>query len=652
MSFPPRGPDGGDPAGSAGRRAEPGHEWLEADGLGGFSMGTVNGIRTRRYHALLLAATRPPEGRMVLVADLEVFVETPTGRFALSAHRYQGGYVFPDGATRLASFTHAPWPTWEWALPDGNRVRGELVVRPGAARVALRWTRVAGTGAAALWVRPLLAPRDYHALHHENAAFRFDARVDGDRVTWQPYPDVTAIVASSNGAYAHGPDWYRGFHLEIEQERGLDSAEDLASPGALTFDLAAEPAALGFATADAARDGALDGAALAMVDRTFAAEKARRAAYGSTLARAADAYIVARGEGTTVIAGYPWFSDWGRDTFISLRGLCLATGRRDVARGILLEWCGVVSEGMCPNRFDEHSSTPEFNSVDAALWFVVAADAYLAGATEAADREALHRAIDAIVTGYAAGTRHRIKADTDGLLAAGEPGVQLTWMDAKCGDNVITPRIGKPVEINALWINALAVAGKRTPKWRALAEQARTSFASRFWDGERGQLYDVVDCDHIAGTVDATVRPNQIFAVGLPLPVIDGDRARAVVDTVEKLLWTEAGPRTLADGDPRFHPHYGGGPLERDSGYHNGPVWPWLAGAFVEAWVRVRGGTPAAKAEARTRFLEPLLGRTEMFGLGHLSEICDGAAPHRPTGAPFQAWSVAEVLRLDLVVLR
>jgi glycogen debranching enzyme len=646
-------------------------EWLEADGLGGFAMGTPQTTRTRRYHALLLAAMRPPEGRMVLVADTEVWVETAAGRVSLSSHDYRGGFTHPDGKTRITRFVHDPWPTWEWDAGGGTVIRGELVVAPGCARVLMRWTRIAGRGACALTVRPLLAGRDYHNTHHQNDAFKFDAHVDGDRVRWQPYADVSPIVATSNGTYAHAPDWYRDFHLSLEEQRGLDCYEDLASPGVLTFDLAEEPAALAFATEQACNAGALDppappfggaagaaqvpaggGAALALVTRVFAAEQTRRASYASALHRAADTYLVARGHGMTVIAGYPWFADWGRDTFISLRGLCLATGRRDVARAILLQWCGVVSEGMCPNRFDENNSTPEFNSVDAALWFVVAADAYLSGATEAADRDVMHRAIDQIVSGYAAGTRHRIKADRDGLLAAGEPGVQLTWMDAKCGDTVITPRIGKPVEVNALWINALAIAGRRSPKWRELAETARVAFVSRFWDDERRQLYDVVDCDHLSGTVDATVRPNQIFAVGLPFPVLDGDRARAVVDTVEKLLWTVAGPRTLAEKDPRFHPQYGGGPLERDSGYHNGPVWPWLAGAFVEAWVRVRGDSPAVRAEARTKFLAPMLERMELFGLGHLSEICDGAAPHLPKGAPFQAWSVAEALRLDHIVLR
>ncbi|HEV7554779.1 MAG TPA: amylo-alpha-1,6-glucosidase, partial [Kofleriaceae bacterium] len=280
------------------------------------------------------------------------------------------------------------------------------------------------------------------------------------------------------------------------------------------------------------------------------------------------------------------------------------------------------------------------------LWFVIAADAYLAGplgTVTAVDRRALEAGIDAIVAGYAAGTRHRIHADTDGLLACGEPGIQLTWMDARIDGECITPRIGKPVEIQALWINALSIAGRREPRWAELATRAKASFVARFWDPERHQLHDVVDCDHVAGTFDASCRPNQIFAVGLPVALVDGEIARAVVDTVEHFLATPAGLRTLSPHDPRYCGHYGGGPVERDRAYHNGPVWPWLMGVFVDAWIRVHGD----QAEARRRFVEPLLARTEIAGLGHISEICDGDAPHRPVGCPFQAWSVAEALRIS-----
>ena len=620
-------------------------EWLEPDGLGGYAMGTADGIRTRRYHAILLAATHPPDGRMVLVADLEVFVETAAGRFALSSHRYAGGVVYPDGWLHLTGFVHTPWPRWEWTLPDATRIACELVVEHAGARatprVALRWTRLAGS-VTSLHVQPLLAGRDYHATHHENPAFRFEPELAGETVTWQPYPGVPAIHCAANGLYQHAPDWYRAFQLADEVDRGLDAAEDLAAPGVFTFDLSSGQAAMVLSTAPILGDTG------ELADQVFAAETRRRAALPAGPVRAAAAYIVARsapdGEppGRTIIAGYPWFADWGRDTFISLRGLCLATGRRDDARAILCQWARAVDRGMLPNRFDERDATPEYNSVDAALWFVIAADAYLAGDATAADRELLQRAIAAIVAGYQAGTRHGIRADADGLLACGAPGVQLTWMDAKVGEVCITPRIGKPVEIQALWLNALIIAGRA-----ADADRARAAF-DRFWDPARHQLHDVIDCDHVSGAVDPTCRPNQLFAIGgVPHPILAGDRARAVVDTVERVLWTPAGPRSLDPGDPRYHAHYLGGPAERDSGYHNGPVWPWLAGAFIEAWVRVRGSTAAARREARRRFLAPLLARTELAGLDHLPEICDGDAPHRAVGCPFQAWSLAEALRLD-----
>ncbi|MEO8702202.1 MAG: glycogen debranching enzyme N-terminal domain-containing protein, partial [Kofleriaceae bacterium] len=423
-------------------------EWLETDGLGGFAMGTADGIRTRRYHALLLAATAPPEGRMVLVADLEVFVETAGGRFSLSSHRYRGETIYPDGATLITKFEHTPWPRWEWTLPDGETVIAcELVVGHGSGRTALRWTRLAGS-APSLHVQPLLAPRDYHSTHHENGSFRFEPDVQGELVSWRPYQGVPAISVLANALYQHSPDWYRNFELRDEAERGLDSLEDCASPGVFTFDLGAGPAAMVLGV------GVIEGSATVTAEKLFTSEQQRRTRLGTPLARAADTYLVARGRGKTIVAGYPWFADWGRDTFISLRGLCLATGRRDDARAILLQWASVVDGGMLPNRFDEHSATPEYNSVDAALWYVIAAAAFLEGSTDREDRAKIETAIAAIVDGYRKGTRHGIRADADGLIAAGVPGSQLTWMDAKIGDDVITPRIGKPVEIQALWINA------------------------------------------------------------------------------------------------------------------------------------------------------------------------------------------------------
>ncbi|HEV8199859.1 MAG TPA: amylo-alpha-1,6-glucosidase [Candidatus Polarisedimenticolia bacterium] len=633
-----------------------GREWLETDGLGGFASGTVGGVRDRRYHALLLAATRPPTGRFVLVNGLEARVETAAGAGVLQAQRYSPGDLHPAATARLVSFEDEPWPTWRFRLEDGTVVEQQLFVRRGEPSTAISWKRVTGEGPASLAVRPFLSGRDYHALHHENPAFRFAAvqEVPG-RVVWQPYDGVPAVQALHNGVYEAQPHWYRGFHYAAEQERGLDHLEDLAAPGLLRFDLAQGEAVLILA-AQVPAPGTDAGSALR---RLRDAERARRKHFPSRLHRAAEDYVVRRGEGATIVAGYPWFADWGRDTFIALRGLCLATGRLDAAREILVQWAGAVSEGMLPNRFPDQGDEPEYNSVDASLWYVVAVHEYLEASAAAGravprgQRDVLARAVGAIVDGVARGTRYGIRMETDGLLAAGTDGVQLTWMDAKVGEWVVTPRRGKPVEVQALWINALriasALAGRPEADWR----RAAAAFHRRFWNPDLNCLYDVVDVDHRPGEVDDAFRPNQILAVGgLPFPVLAGEVARRVVDAVEARLLTPLGLRSLAEGSAAYAPRYEGGVPERDGSYHQGTVWPWLLGPFVEAWVRVRGGTATAVRQARERFLLPMTAHLADAGLGHVSEIADAEAPHRPRGCPFQAWSVGELLRLSEQVLQ
>ncbi len=637
-----------------------GQEWLEADGLGGYAMGTARLARTRRYHALLLAARTPPTGRVALVSGLDASIETPAGTFALSSQRYEPGVTLPDGADRLESFSIVPWPTWTFHLPDGTRVVQELFVRRGVPLTALSWRLEGAAPRAALTVRLFLSGRDIHALHHENSAFRFDAESAPGRVAWRPYPDLPRIVAFTNGVYEHAPDWYRNFLYEKERARGLDCVEDLASPGVFRFDLARGEAALLLAA-----DG-IEGAPLPRFENARAAlgrmrpvERRRRAALGAPLGRSADAYLARRGAGSTVVAGYPWFTDWGRDTFIAMRGLCISDGRLPEARSILLEWAGRASGGMLPAFFPEGGAEPEYNSADASLWFIVAVHDYLSARsarrtrTAATDRAAIVGAVQAILEGYARGTRFGIRADEDGLLAVGEPGgLPLTWMDARVDGRAVTPRVGKPVEIEALWVNALAVGAVLDPRWSEPLQRARDAFAARFWNEAEGCLFDVVDADHVRGAVDASVRPNQILAVGgLPFAALEGERARRVVDVVEARLLTPLGLRTLAPGSPAYRPRYEGGVAERDASYHQGTVWPWLLGPFVEAWVRVRGGADGAKREARERFLEPLLTHLHEFGLGHLPEIADADPPHNPRGCPFQAWSLGEALRLDREVL-
>jgi len=331
-----------------------------------------------------------------------------------------------------------------------------------------------------------------------------------------------------------------------------------------------------------------------------------------------------------------------------LRGLLLATGRLAEAEQILLAWSGLVSDGMLPNRFPDDGGEPEYNSVDASLWFVVAVHDFLLAAPETSARAALQDAAAAILTGYARGTRFRIAADADGLLRAGVPGQQLTWMDAKVDGWVVTPRVGKPVEIQALWINALRIGAAWATEWNAPADLAHASFLARFPDPHTGGLADVVDADGVPGQVDRRIRPNQIFAVGgLPFPLLSGASARRMVDLVEARLLTPMGLRTLAPDDPAYIGRYAGNRLQRDAAYHQGTVWPWLIGPFVEAWLRVRSNTAAARAEASVRFLAPLREHLNAAGLGHVSEVADGDAPHAPGGCPFQAWSLGELPRAE-----
>jgi predicted glycogen debranching enzyme len=634
-------------------------EWLEADGHGGFASGTVSGIRTRRYHALLLTATTPPTGRLVLVNGFDAWIETPQGKFALSSQNYSPGVTHPDGAQRIQKFSSEPWPNWIFKFEDGTELVQEIFVAGNAGVTALTWRLLKKRPDVKLFVRPLLSGRDYHGLHKENAAFRFDPKLNGEKVLWQPYDGVPGIYAMYGHArYTHEPLWYRNFLYDEECARGLDATEDLASPGVFQWDLSAAEAVWLLTTADSpalALKG--DMSISRFLNCLRENERMRRQEFSSRLHRAADSYVVNGRNGKTIIAGYPWFADWGRDTFIALRGLCLATGRLEDARDILLAWTDSVSEGMLPNRFPDSGTQPEYNSVDASLWYIVAIHELFqaangSGIVSAKEKLALQNTVEQILEGYSRGTRFGIRMDSDGLLACGVPGVQLTWMDAKVGDWVVTPRIGKPVEIQALWLNALKIAGGFSEGWQKHFEHGLKSFREKFWNEEGGFLYDVIDADHQTGKKDPTFRPNQIFAVGgLPFQLLESWRAERIVSAVQQKLLTPLGLRSLAPDVTGYVAHYEGGVRERDGAYHQGTVWPWLIGPFVEAWLRVHGGTAKAKLEAREKFLAPLLAHLNEAGLGHISEIADAEMPHTPRGCPFQAWSVGEALRLDRVVL-
>jgi predicted glycogen debranching enzyme len=592
----------------------------------------------------------------------------------LSTQRYSPGVNAPDGVTRLEGFSTEPWPQWVYAVP-GGKIYHELFVPHETAAVVLRWRwepeeGPGGEGTSVplrLKVLPFFSGRDFHATHHENGAFQFEPEQAAAGEQWHFYDGVPGVLSRSNGTYHHEPAWYRNFLYDEEQARGLDATEDLASPGCYEFDLTTGAAVLIFSAPGFGRDLSAEQSAPADLAASLAkAERVRRSAAPSPRLQAARSYLVKRGPGATIIAGYPWFGDWGRDTFIAMRGLCLATGRFREARDILTAWAGAVSQGMLPNRFPDDGGAPEYNSVDASLWYVIVVYEFLNRTRNQPNFErnadVLLAAAESILTGYLRGTRYGIRCDTDRLLACGEPGVQLTWMDAKVGDRVITPRIGKPVEVQALWLYALKLKGTGTTRkksnygeachhWMSLFTQGCQSFRERFWNEAKGCLYDVVDADHQPGKIDDAVRPNQLFAAGgLPVALLDDAQAARVVQMVEEKLWTAMGPRSLAPDEPGYCPRYEGGPAERDPAYHQGTVWPWLAGPFVEAWLRVHGNTPENRAEARRKFLSPQLLRPDLAGLGHVPEIADAEPPHTARGCPFQAWSLGEIVRLEKIL--
>jgi len=630
-------------------------EWLETDGQGGFASGTVSGIRSRRYHGLLLVATEPPEGRFLMVAGLEVFLEVNGQRLGLAPQRYWPDVIAPVPPD-LTEFSADPWPSWKWRVAAEIQVEHELFIHRASRRPYLLWKLTQNHPDARLLIRPFLAGRDYHSTHHENGAFKFASTVFDQTVRWQPYESLPTIDCTTNGSFLAEPLWYRNFRYSEEQARGLDFLEDLAVPGLFSFSLQNGPAVIVFgANGESCPTDAINAFEAAAKE-----ERARRKQFASTVCRSADAYIVSGRRGTTILAGYPWFTDWGRDTFISMRGLCLSTGRLEEARSILTNWAGQVSQGMLPNRFPDDGQAPEFNSVDASLWFIVAVHDFLQTAERTnfelspEIREQLWTAVGNILDDYTQGTRYCIQMDpADGLLRAGEPGMQLTWMDARVGDHEITPRIGKPVEIQALWINALWIAREKHSRFRSAFEVAFASFLPRFWDESSEYLFDVIDCDHQPGRNDSSLRPNQVFALGgLPFPLVDLDHSRRALVKIESKLLTSVGLRSLSPDDSRYVPHYQGQVAQRDGAYHQGTVWPFLIAAFVEAWLRVHGNTAETRTEATRRFLFPLADAMNHYGINHLAEIADGDPPHTLRGCPFQAWSLGEFIRLENDILQ
>jgi predicted glycogen debranching enzyme len=615
-------------------------EWLETNGLGGFASATISGANTRRYHGLMVAAVEPIV-RCVLLSKLEETLVVGERRFELSANLYEPGILHPRGWEFLREFRLDPFPVFTFEA-GGVTVEKRVFMVHGENTVVVEYAMTAG-GSCRIELRPLIAFRGYHELTHANTALNKTVEQNADGFSMQPYGALPRLFVAHNAkVMAAEGEWYFNFEYPVERERGLDCQEDLYCPCRLEFDVAAEASAVVIASTLSHK--ASDAAALK------AGEIQRRADSSTLLRAAASQFLVKRGELRTVIAGYPWFTDWGRDTMIALPGLTLATGRLDVARDILLEFAGCVDQGMLPNAFPDADAPPAYNSVDAALWFFEAIRQYLEASKDRDFvRDKLYGKMREIVDWHVRGTRFGIHMDDDGLIVAGDADTQLTWMDARVDGRPVTSRNGKAVEIQALWYNALRFVERLArdfgdedvrARMEAFATRAGKNFNLAFWNEEAGYLSDVVDGDRR----DASLRPNQLIALSLGYCAIPEGRARRIIAAVERSLLTPFGLRTLAPDAPGYRGQCEGPPGERDGAYHQGTVWPWLLGPFIAADIRFNGEAARRRAP---ELLAPLREFMESRGTGQLPEIFDGDAPHAPRGCFAQAWSVAEVLRMS-----
>lgn len=631
-------------------------EWWIANGLGAYAGGTIAGSLTRRYHGLLIAPIASPLGRRLILAKADATVLDGARSWPLFTNRWKSGGISPAGYIRIASFRlDYSVPVWSYEL-DEHRIETRIWMEPGSHTSYAAWRLRAQPDRPEHELSLRLTLLANNRDHHGTAAvgdFAPQIAVIGERLLLTDPGLFSLTVCVPGGAIAPKRDWYRDFDLAMEAERGLDAIDNHLCVGEVTVPLVpgqwcgivvsleAEPAA----DLEAALKRRLDHDR-GILSTAAASSPAMQDAppWIARLALAADAFIFARPlasvpDGQSVIAGYPWFGDWGRDTMISLPGLTLATGRPQIARRVLATFASFVSQGMLPNVFPGAGERADYNTADASLWFFDAWRAYVEATKDIAALREVFPVLCDMIEWHRKGTRYDIAVDRDdGLLKAGVAGVQLTWMDAKVGDWVVTPRIGKPVEINALWYNALCVMSTfagilgEPDRFGAPAQAAKQSFA-RFVRADGEGLYDVIDGPN---GDDASIRPNQIFAVSLRHSPLAATEQANVVRTCRRHLLTAFGLRSLAPGSPAYHPQYGGGVLQRDGGYHQGPVWGWLLGPFCLAAYRVSGDVTAAQAT-----LAAMRDALEDQAVGTIGEIFDGEPPHHPRGAPAQAWSVA-----------
>jgi predicted glycogen debranching enzyme len=630
-------------------------EWLETNGLGGYASGTVSGAHSRKYHGLLVAALHPPVGRTVLLSKLDETIVVKNGnainRYELGTNQYPGA-IHPNGYIYLTGFERDIFPTFVYNA-GGVVLKKTIGSIHGENTTVILYEIIDAPGEIALELLPLGSSRDFHGLCHANDVIGRHYLFDEGCFRTVNYPEGSEVFISVPGSeFIEQQGWYHNFEYSVEHYRGLDFQEDLYTHGKFSVTMK-KGRSLGviLSTEDPSGRKAI---------KLLAAEKKRREKLAKDfswddnvkrLVLAADQFIVKRGDLNTIIAGYHWFADWGRDTMIALPGLCLAIGRAKEAKQILKQFADNVSEGMLPNRFPDYGEAPEYNTIDATLWFFHAIHEYYKITADKTFLKSIFPVLQEIIIWHYKGTRYNIKVDPeDELLGGGAEGVQLTWMDAKVGDWVVTPRRGKPVEINALWYNALRcmevfalTLGQSdiSGQYKTNAERVLKSFNEKFWNAKQKCLYDYIDGD----IRNEDLRPNQIYALSLPFPLLSGDHARKVLQAVTDNLLTSRGLRSLAGFHQEYRPAYGGSVWMRDGCYHQGTVWSYLLGPYVDALFYVKG--EKAQAEA-VRVIKQFLGHLDEAGVGTVSEIFDADPPHAPRGCIAQAWGVGEVLRVIL----
>ncbi len=646
-------------------------EWLITNGIGGYGSGTIAGVLTRRYHGLLMAALQPPVGRTLLLTKLDEVVSYQGEIYYLYANRWADGTVAPQGCVNIESFhLEGTTPVWHFAFADGLLAK-RIWMPQGENTTCINYDYQRGSQPLNLSLKALVNYRDYHSETKGMSLF-FRVREQGigkgeQGLEIQAFPGAASFYLfgvsgdkESNFSWEIKNIWYRNFALAVEKYRGLNNIEDHLhiATGNITLQPGDSVTVVASTSREVGRwgDGGMGRRERELISVFYSQNNLEAAPnWIEQLVLAADQFIVNRPlannpEGKTIIAGYPWFTDWGRDTMISLPGLTISTGRYDIAKTILLTFTQYVDRGMLPNTFPDGGEAPEYNTLDATLWYFEAIRSYYAATEDRKFLAELFPLLADIIYWHIKGTRYNIHMDNDGLLYGGEEGVQLTWMDAKVGDWVVTPRIGKPVEINTLWYNALVcmeyfanALGQSGTKYQGLTEKTQTNF-SKFWYGEGGYCYDVIDAPQ--GN-DSSFRPNQIFAVSLPAidlgenhSLLQQWQQKMVVDKVGQNSLTSYGLRSLSPEHPDYVGIYEGNQLKRDGSYHQGTTWSWLIGHFVQAHLQVYQNPQLARS-----FLEPMANHLQDGCIGNISEIFDGDPPLTSRGCFAQAWSVAEVLR-------